>query len=64
MKNDTKYTKGVNSLDLLAISFIVLKLAKIIDWSWWWVLSPILIMLGLTIIIAIGRIVLGVSEDE
>jgi len=26
---------------VLAIVFIVLKLAKIIAWSWWWVLSPI-----------------------
>ena len=25
---------------LLQIAFIVLKLANIIEWSWWWVLSP------------------------
>ena len=25
----------------LTIVFIVLKLVEVIDWSWWWVLSPI-----------------------
>lgn len=27
-------------VDVLAIVFIVLKLTGLIDWSWWWVLSP------------------------
>lgn len=26
---------------LLQLLFIGLKLADIIDWSWWWVLSPL-----------------------
>lgn len=25
----------------LQAAFIVLKLSKVIDWSWWWVLTPI-----------------------
>lgn len=28
-------------LMLLSILFIAFKLSHIIDWSWWWVLSPI-----------------------
>tara|TARA_R110000803_G_scaffold102638_12_gene170770 strand:- start:4568 stop:4840 length:273 start_codon:yes stop_codon:yes gene_type:complete len=40
MKTETKETGG-NFLGVLAILFIGLKLADIIDWSWWWVLSPI-----------------------
>lgn len=32
---------GISFLGLLAIVFIVLKLCKVIEWSWWWVLSPI-----------------------
>ena len=31
---------GLGFGDVLPIVFIVLKLAKVIDWSWWWVLSP------------------------
>jgi len=26
---------------LLLVAFIVLKLTGVIDWSWWWVVSPI-----------------------
>lgn len=28
---------------LLVIVFIVLKLTEVIDWSWWWLLVPILL---------------------
>jgi len=31
---------GTNILGLLGIAFVVLKLTGVIDWSWWWVLSP------------------------
>ncbi len=36
---------------LLTILFIALKLLDKIDWSWWWVLSPIWISIGLWIFI-------------
>ena len=42
-KTMNKEQKG-NSIglsELLTIAFIVLKLTDCIDWSWWWVLSPI-----------------------
>lgn len=32
---------GIGFPGLLAIVFIVLKLTGEIDWSWWWVLSPV-----------------------
>lgn len=32
---------GIGFCGLLTIAFIVLKLTNYIDWSWWWVLSPI-----------------------
>lgn len=35
-------TGGIGFFGLLTIVFIILKLCKVIDWSWWWVLSPIL----------------------
>lgn len=36
---------------LLTIAFIVLKLTNVINWSWWWVLSPIWIIALIVIII-------------
>lgn len=35
-------TGGISFLGLLTIVFITLKLTNTIDWSWWWVLAPIL----------------------
>lgn len=31
---------GIGFLGLLTIAFIVLKLTKVISWSWIWVLAP------------------------
>jgi hypothetical protein len=45
---------GLGFTDLLLIVFIVLKLTNVINWSWWWVLSPLWISLGIVIIILIG----------
>ncbi len=46
---------------ILALIFITLKLTHHIDWSWWWVLSPlwiptavILLIFGLFLVIAIA----------
>lgn len=46
-----KQSGGIGFLGLLTIAFIVLKLCAVIDWSWWWVLSPTLIPLGITLLI-------------
>ena len=42
--SETKTTgSGMGFIEWLQLAFIVLKLTKYIDWSWWWVLSPTLI---------------------
>lgn len=40
---------GIGFVGLLTITFIVLKLCNVIEWSWWWVLSPIWITVGLIV---------------
>ena len=37
---DNKSSSGLGLASVLLIVFIVLKLCKIINWSWLWVLSP------------------------
>ena len=49
--NDAKTEIGFFSL--LTIAFIVLKLTHYIDWSWWWVLSPIWISILVIIVVLI-----------
>lgn len=41
---------GVSGLTLLQIAFIVLKLCKVIHWSWLWVLAPTWIPIVILII--------------
>lgn len=38
---------------LLTVAFVVLKLCKVISWSWWWVFSPLWIDFALSIVIVI-----------
>lgn len=49
----TNKTSGLGFLEVLLIIFIVLKLTKLISWSWFWVLSPIWIPLGIITILLI-----------
>ena len=39
--NDRRNNRGVGFFGLLGIAFIILKLLKVITWSWVWVLAPI-----------------------
>lgn len=38
---------GMGLGGVLLVVFIILKLCKVIAWSWWWVLSPIWIVFAL-----------------
>jgi hypothetical protein len=48
---DTATNSSINIITLLTLLFIGLKLTKFIDWSWWWVLSPLWIPVVLFLII-------------
>ena len=56
MNEKIKYV-GPNFLELLTLVFVVLKLLGKINWSWWWVLSPIWLSWGIAIIVAIVLII-------
>jgi hypothetical protein len=57
--NTTSTSGGIGFVGLLTIVFITLKLLDKIDWSWWWVLSPIWITAGVIIsFLGIGGLVL------
>jgi hypothetical protein len=45
-------SSGIGFSGLLTVVFITLKLTHIIDWSWWWVLSPLWISTCLFLVIA------------
>lgn len=65
MDNNNKATVngGTSISTLLQVAFIVLKLCKVINWSWWWVLSPLWIGLGITIIVIIIAILIAIFHN-
>ena len=42
-----------NMSPILFLIFLVLKLTKQIDWSWWWVTSPIWIILAIGVFVIV-----------
>lgn len=49
---------GIGITTLLTVVFVVLKLCKVITWSWWWVLSPLWIVASLIILLWIIYLVI------
>lgn len=38
--NSNSSSGGIGILGLLGVTFVVLKITGLIDWSWWWVTLP------------------------
>lgn len=58
MSENTNATVNISWSMVLFIVFLILKLTHVIDWSWWWVTSPLwigaaLILIGIPIVIFI-----------
>ena len=70
MSSEGKATSSVASFpiaSILTIVFVVLKLTNVIDWSWWWVLSPLWIgaffVVGLFVLFFIGALIYYMVKD-
>ena len=61
-KTEVKNT-GIGFSGLLAVAFIVLKLMKVIDWSWWWVLAPLWIPVAIYLFILFVIVVVAVVKE-
>lgn len=59
MNKESSAHGGIGFTGVLTILFIALKLTHHIDWSWWWVLSPIWIAAILVSAIIIMVLVVG-----
>ena len=62
--HDNSSSGDVGFTSLLQIAFIALKLCKVIDWSWWYVLLPTIIPFGLAAIIVSVSFIIAVVKDE
>lgn len=52
-------TGGVSFASLLQLAFIILKLCKVIDWTWVQVFIPTFVSLGLTIIVLLVALIVN-----
>ena len=56
--NNNSSSGGIGLAGAVFIVFLILKLLDKIDWSWWWVTSPLwvplLIAIGILLLIGIG----------
>lgn len=59
MSNTSNSSNGIGCFSILTLIFITLKLTNHIDWSWFWVLSPVLIP---AIIVIIFIIIVALGE--
>jgi hypothetical protein len=54
---------GIGVTGLLGVGFVILKLCKVIDWSWWWVTAPFWgpLAFALAVLIILG-VALGAAK--
>lgn len=65
MKNSSKgIVCGGFLAALLTVAFVVLKLCNVIEWSWWWVISPLWIYAGLSVIVFIIALIIFIIADK
>jgi hypothetical protein len=55
-----EHHEGMSFLGTLTTIFVVLRLCNLIDWSWLWVLSPLLLSLLLGLVVA----VIEIADEE
>lgn len=61
---DTNKSMSLSFTQILTLIFIVLKLTDVINWSWFWVLSPTLIPLAILAIIIIFAVLIKIIASS
>ena len=54
MSDNNTSSGGVGFFGLLTVLFIGLKLTDMVDWSWWWVLSPLWLPITIVLVVALA----------
>ena len=63
MATSSSSSRGISTLGLLGVAFVVLKLTGYIDWSWWWVTLPFWGGIALLLVIFIVGIAATALSD-
>lgn len=62
-RNNSSSSSGISVFGLLGVAFVVLKLTKFIDWSWWYVTMPFWGLLAIIELLGLcaGFVFLGIN---
>ncbi len=60
---ETNTSNGIGFCGVLTIVFIVLKLLDKIDWSWFWILSPIILPISIVISIMVIVFIFAIIKE-
>lgn len=63
MSDNSSRSGGIGFGGLLTIVFITLKLLDKIQWSWWWVLSPLWIGLAIFLVILLIALIISFMQE-
>jgi hypothetical protein len=52
--NSSSTSSGMTLGGVVFVVFLILKLTNLIDWSWWWIVSPLWISAGFAFVLMLG----------
>ena len=55
---------GIGTTGLLGVAFVVLKLCRVINWSWWWVTAPFWIPFCVAVLICVCIMVIAAIKHR
>lgn len=62
--NNNKSSSGIGILTVVQIVFVILKLCKVINWSWWLVLMPLWIDIACVVILSIVLVIINNHDKK
>lgn len=63
--SSSSVSSGIGFCGLLTVLFIGLKLTGYIDWSWWWVVSPLWIpLLLILLVVSACGVIIAICDQK
>ena len=60
----TQTSGGIGFVGLLTIVFVVAKIWGYLDWSWWWVFSPLIAIVALFLLLLFAYVMFFVILED
>ena len=61
---EVQYNGGIGFFGMLTLIFVVAKITGYIDWSWFWVFSPVIFSLGFAMTFLVIVVILAIIAGD